>query len=103
MSASRNFSGTLNGTGTSVSVSVPAHSYCVYATKDVAGVDDIVTDEIGQNKCKVTGGQGEIIIDGEYDNVAVYNLSGIMMPTLRVAAGMYIVNVDGQVTKILVR
>lgn len=103
LSASRNFSGTLNGTGTSVSVSVPAHSYCVYATKDVAGVDDIVTDEIGQNKCKVTGGQGEIIIDGEYDNVAVYNLSGIMMPTLRVAAGMYIVNVDGQVTKVLVR
>lgn len=103
LSASRSFNGTLNGTGTSVSVSVPAHSYCVYATKDVAGVDDIVTDEIGENKCKVTGGQGEIIIDGEYDNVAVYNLSGIMMPSLKVAAGMYIVNVDGHVTKVLVK
>lgn len=103
LSASRNFSGTLNGTGTSVSVSVPAHSYCVYATKDVAGVDDIVTDEIGENKCNVTGGHGEIIIDGEYDNVAVYNLSGIMMPSLKVAAGIYIVNVDGQVTKVLVK
>lgn len=103
ISASRNFSGTLNGTGTSVSVSVPGHSYCVYATKDIAGVEDVVTDEIGANTCKVTGGQGEIIIEGEYNNVAVYNLSGIMMPSLNVAAGMYIVNVDGQVTKVLVK
>lgn len=103
LSASRNFTPTLNGTGTSVSVSVPANSYCVYATKAVAGVEDVITDEIGGNKCKVYGGQGEIIIEGEYENVAVYNMSGMMMPTLNVASGLYIVNVDGQVTKVLVK
>ena len=103
LSASRNFTPTLNGTGTSVSVSVPANSFCVYATKAVAGVDDVITDEIGNTACKVYGGTGEIIIEGEYDNVAVYNMSGMMMPSLNVASGLYIVNVDGQVTKVLVK
>lgn len=103
LSASRNFTPTLNGTGTSVSVSVPANSYCVYATKAVAGVDDVITDEIGNTGCKVYGGIGEIIIEGEYNNVAVYNMSGMMMPSLNVASGLYIVNVDGQVTKVLVK
>ncbi|MDE6198444.1 MAG: hypothetical protein K2G06_01190, partial [Muribaculaceae bacterium] len=103
LSASRSFTPTLNGTGTSVSVSVPANSYCVYATKAVAGVEDVITDEIGGNNCKVYGGQGEIIIEGEYENVAVYNMSGMMMPSLNVASGLYIVNVDGQVTKVLVK
>ena len=46
---------------------------------------------------------GEIIIEGEYNNVAVYNMSGMMMPSLNVASGLYIVNVDGQVTKVLVK
>ncbi|MDE6346353.1 MAG: hypothetical protein K2L55_06765 [Muribaculaceae bacterium] len=103
LSASKDFTPTLNGTGTSVSVSVPANSYCVYATKAVAGVEDVITDEIGGNNCKVYGGQGEIIIEGEYNNVAVYNMSGMMMPSLNVASGLYIVNVDGQVTKVLVK
>lgn len=103
LSASRNFTPTLNGTGTSVSVSVPANSFCVYATKAVAGVDDVITDEIGNTACKVYGGTGEIIIEGEYDNVTVYNMSGMMMPSLNVASGLYIVNVDGQVTKVLVK
>lgn len=103
ITASRGFNGALNGTGTSVSVTVPGHSFCVYATKDIAGVDEIITDEIGDNACTVRGGNGEIIIDGEYDNVAVYNLSGMMMPSLKVASGMYIVNVDGKATKVLVK
>lgn len=103
ISASRGYNGTLNGAGTSVSVTVPAHSFVVYATKAVSGVEDVVTDEIGGNDYRVYSSNGEIIIEGEYTNVAVYNMAGVMMPSLHVAPGLYIVNVDGQATKVLVK
>lgn len=93
----------ISGTGNNLSLKLPSHSFAVYATKDVAGVEEVVADEIGGNNCKVVGGNGEIIISGDYTNVAVYNLSGVRMPSLKVAAGLYIVNVDGVVTKVLVK
>lgn len=102
IAASKGFEPTLNGTGTSVNVKVPANSFCVLATRAVAGVDDVLADGIGSN-VKVSGGVGEIVINGEYDNVDVYNMSGVRMSSLNVAAGLYIVNVDGNVTKVIVR
>lgn len=103
ITASQGFTPELKGSSTSLSVSVPAHSFCVYATTNVAGVEEIVEDAASGNQCKVYGSQGEIIIDGDYENVAVYNMSGIKMSSLKVGAGLYIVNVDGQVTKVLVK
>lgn len=103
ITAARGYEGQLSGSGTSLTVKVPAHSYCVYATKDVAGVDEVIADGIGENDCKVIGGEGEIIISGEYTNAAVYNLAGMQMPSLKVEAGLYIVNVDGKVSKVLVK
>lgn len=102
VSASYGYEGTLTGSGT-VGTTLYGHSYAVYATNTIAGVDNILADEVGENNVKVYGGQGEIIIDGEYDTVTVYNMSGMMMPSLKVAAGLYIVNVDGYATKVLVK
>ena len=93
---------TLSGTGTSVSVSVPGDSYCIFATKNAAGIDDVITDEVGNN-VKVYGSDGRIVIDGDYENARVYNISGMTMPSLNVPAGIYIVDVDGNRTKVLVK
>lgn len=103
VTACKSYTATLSGTGTSLAVKIPAHGYAVYATKDVASVDEVISDVIGGNNCNVIGGNGEIIISGDYTNVAVYNLSGMMMPSLKVDAGLYIVNVDGKVSKVLVK
>ena len=46
---------------------------------------------------------GEIIIEGEYENVAVYSVSGQKYSTLKVPAGVYVVNIDGNSTKVLVK
>lgn len=104
ITACKGYTGSLSGTGNSLSVKVPGHGYAVYATNNIsAGVDDIISDEFGGSGCTVAGGEGEIIISGDYTNVAVYNMAGMMMPSLKVEAGLYIVNVDGKVTKVLVK
>ncbi len=102
ISASQGYTGTLSGSGT-VSTTLLGHSYAVYATNNIAGVDNIIADENGENNFKVYGVEGEIIVDGEYENVVVYNMAGVVMPSLKVAAGLYIVNVDGYATKVLVK
>ena len=65
------------------------------------GVDEIIADN--QEMTKVYGGQGEIVIDGEYNDVRVYSISGQYFNTLSVPAGLYIVNVDGNTTKVIVK
>lgn len=102
IAASKDFEPVVNGSGTSISVEVPSHCFVVLASKDVADVEDVISDEITDN-VKVYGGNGEIIIDGDYNNVEVYNMSGMRMGSLNVAPGLYIVNVDGNVTKVAVR
>ncbi len=102
ITASKDFNGKLSGTGTSVSVSLPPHGYAVYATNNVAGADDIIADTTGTN-IAVSGGEGEIIIEGDYDNASVYDLSGRIQPMTGLNAGVYVVNVDGTSYKVVVR
>jgi 1,4-alpha-glucan branching enzyme len=90
---------TLNGTGTSVNVSLPAHSFAIFATTDVAGVENITIDK----RPTVSSSNGEITISGDYKNVEVYNLAGAKQHSLHVAPGLYIVNVDGYASKIIVK
>lgn len=58
-------------------------------------------------KAKVIGGNGVISVAGEAENVAVYTVSGALVSTgektVECAAGLYIVNVDGVATKVLVK
>ena len=83
-----------------ISVTVPANSYVIYGSKTTLGVEDVMD---GGNNVAVVGGEGEIIIAGDYDNVQVFNIAGQALNTLQVNPGMYIVNVDGKVSKVIVR
>ena len=89
--------------GAELSVTVPANSFAVFATDKVSGIgNNIIADDNG-NDCTVIGGTGEIIVTGDYDNIAVYNIAGRLQPSLHVPAGLYIVIVDGHATKVAVR
>jgi 1,4-alpha-glucan branching enzyme len=90
---------TLSGTGTSVSVSLPAHSFAIFGTANIAGVDNITVD----SRAQVSVSNGEIVISGDYNKAEVYNLAGAKQASLRVAPGLYIVNVDGHATKVIVK
>ena len=102
---SKGYDGKLTQAGSSIRATVPANGYVVYSTKNISGVEDIIADGAadGSLRATVRGGIGEIVIDGEYDHVSVYNLSGRAMSGLQVAKGLYIVNVDGHVTKVAVK
>ena len=87
--------------GSNVSIKVPAHCYVVIGTKDIVGVEGIIADNT--SNINVFGANGEIIIEGEYENVAVYSVTGQKYSTLKVPAGVYVVNIDGNCTKVLVK
>ena len=93
---------TLIKSGSSVGVALPPHSFAVFATKDVTGNEEVETGFVSPSVNVYSNG-GEIVIDGEYDNVSVYSVSGQQQSSLRVAPGIYIVNVDGEAHKVVVR
>lgn len=92
---------TLSTSGTSLKATIAPHCYAVFASKAVSGVEDIVTD--GEPQATVIGGKGEIIVNGEYNNIEVYGVSGQQYNTLKVPAGIYIVRVDGATSKVIVK
>lgn len=97
----KGFEGALTQTGVSLSVTLPPNGYAVYATKNVAGVDDVISDA-SDALYEVIAGKGEIIVRGEFDNAQVYDLSGRMQPMQGLVGGIYIVSVDGQSHKVRV-
>lgn len=99
LSASYNFEPVINGS----SVSMIPGSYAVFATTDISGVEEIEPDGAGDDKNLVYGGEGVIVIEGEYGRADVYTIDGRSVGSLTVPAGFYIVNVDGNATKVLVR
>lgn len=101
VTASKGLMPTLNGTGTALSVTLPANGFAVFSTNNIAGVDTPVADLTAAPN--VYGGNGCIIINGEYEHAEVFDLSGRRLPSLEVPAGLYIVNVDGKATKVMVR
>ncbi len=92
---------TLSGS-TNVTVSLPANSMAVFATKSVSGTEDITGDLT--LAVKVYGSQGRIVIDGEYESAAVYTIEGrAMSQSDSLLPGLYIVVVDGDSYKVTVR
>lgn len=83
------------------SVTLEGGAYVVLANDNVSGIDGIVSDMTAAPRA--IGGVGEIIIVGDYNNACVYTLDGRMTGSLNVPAGLYIVNVDGVATKVLVK
>ena len=92
---------TLSGTN-NVSVSLPANTMAIFATKSVSGTEDITDDFTPA--VKVYGSEGRVVIDGEYDSAAVYTIDGrALSATDNLLPGIYIVVVDGASHKVIVR
>lgn len=102
--ASKGINPVLTNTGDGrVGTSLPAHTFAVFATANVSGIEDIVSDSAAP-VAKAFGGDGEIVIVGEYTHAEAYNIQGVRMGSLNgLAKGIYIVNVDGAVAKVAVR
>lgn len=97
MSCSYNVTPKRNGT----TVTLPAGAYAVYGTMNLV---DAPTIKIDDNDVGVRVKNGRIIVDGEYESVEVYNLSGCRVDTdCALPSGVYIVNVDGHACKVAVR
>lgn len=91
--------------GTAVEANVAPNSVVVYGTKNALGVNDVITDLPGSfSSCEVYGGEGEILIIGEYDKAEVFNIQGLSMGRLTgLDRGIYIVRVDDVAFKVAVK
>lgn len=104
--ASHNATGTTpvltSGSGSQVNVTLPPNCYAVFVSKNVeSGIDSVVDDTV--KKVNILGGQGRIIIEGEYNTLTITDLSGRTYNTLTVLPGLYIVKADDVVAKVIVR
>ena len=82
------------------SISIPAGAYAVVGTTDLSAVDNII---IPVDAAKVYGTEGGIVVEDDYDTVEVYTIDGMQVGVSGLRPGVYIVNVDGNVSKVLVR
>lgn len=102
------FTPQLTVNGTNATVSVPAHSFAVFATSNVSDVEEIGSD-LDMITVNVRGGNGLIDIERDYAAAEVYDLQGRMVAasngdaTVEVPAGIYVVKVDGNTFKVAVR
>ena len=80
-----------------VSCKLPAGTFVIIGTADTAGIDDAIGD------APTARGNGRITIVGEYDTVSVYSISGAMTGLEGLTPGIYIVDIDGRASKVLVR
>ncbi len=81
-------------------VTLTAGSYVVLVNDAVGAVNSVISDS---SAARAIGGNGEIVIKGQYQRVEVYSITGQKMPSLRVAPGLYIVTIDGSAQKVLVK
>lgn len=81
-------------------ITLEAGCYAVIGTANIAGIENTIADSA---KCSVRGEVGRIVIEGEYENAEVYSISGMLQGSLEVPAGIYIVRVDGEVFKVIVK
>jgi hypothetical protein len=101
ITAAYGFEPSLSVNGSTATISVPAHSFAVYASNAVAGVEDINADFA--KSVNVYGSNGRIVIDGDYNTVEIFDLQGRVSNSLDVPAGVYVVRVDGETFKVVVR
>lgn len=83
-----------------LTVSVPPHCFAVYTTDNMSGIDDV---PLGGSDVRIVAEGGRIIISGDYDSGVVHDLAGRRMPMDGLPAGVYIVTVDGNSTRIAMR
>lgn len=100
--SSPNFTPQLQKSGTSLKCTIPANGFVVFASSAVADVDETVSDSFGADNVRVYADGSTIVIDGEYDNAAVYSIAGQLQGSFNVQPGIYIVVVDGKSFKVAV-
>ena len=83
-----------------VSCKLPAGTFVIIGTADTAGIDGAIGDA---PTARAIGGNGRITIVGEYDTVSVYSISGAMTGLEGLTPGIYVVDIDGRASKVLVR
>ncbi|MDE6395814.1 MAG: hypothetical protein K2K84_00915, partial [Muribaculaceae bacterium] len=86
ITASEGFTPRLNGTAKSVSVTVPANGFAVFATTNTAGVDDIVVDGVDNDA-----------------PVEYFNLQGVKVDADSAAPGVYVRRQGSTTSKVIVR
>ena len=96
--ASSGVTDNLSGSGT-ISATIPANGFAVYVSKSVSSTAEISSERAA----RAYGEVGRIIIDGSYSTVHVYDISGRMMHSLNVPAGIYIIDIDGSASRVIVR
>lgn len=89
----------LSGSGGTLKINVPANSFAVYATSGISGIDDA----LDVPAVRVIGGDGCIIVEGASGVPSVYDLGGRRLGLEGLAAGVYLVHVDGRTFKVAVR
>lgn len=101
--ASPGFSATPSVDGQTLSVKLTGGSFAVYASPETSsGINDIGFNG-NDAGVKVFGGNGEIIVTGEYSDIRVYNIAGVPCHTKGLTMGLYIVKIDGSTHKVAVR
>ena len=94
----------LTDNGGKLEVSLAPNAFVVYATQSVLGVEDAIVGGDVTPGFEVYGGDGEIVIVGEYTNADVYSIQGMSMGRLNgLDRGIYVVHVDGKTFKVAVR
>lgn len=83
-----------------VSCELPAGAYVVLGTGNLSEITDV---ESAADAVRVYGAEGRIVIVGDYSSAAVFDMAGRAYGSLSVPAGLYIVNVDGVATKVIVK
>lgn len=75
-------------------------TFALFGTDNLSGIDDIIADGTKPAHNVYFNAVGDVCVDGAYDRLAVYDLTGRQLPSTRLMPGIYIVNVDGETYKI---
>lgn len=102
LTASEDFTPTIpTGTGNR-RIEIPANGYAVFQSPSTADIDNIYNDGFAYD-VNIYGGEGCVIVEGAYDNLKIYDLQGRSYVNSDLREGVYIVNVDGNTAKVMVR
>lgn len=102
LTASEGFSPSIpTGTGNRY-LEIPANGYAVFQSPSTTDTDDIYNDGFASD-VNIYGGEGRVIVEGAYNSLKVYDLQGRAYNNSDLREGVYIVNVDGQTAKVMVR
>lgn len=91
---------------TNKSITVPANSFAVVATRNISGIKDAATDRAGW---KVTTGPGRLSVNGAEGITEVYGLTGARVAVIKgegdveLPAGVYVVRNGGNAKKVVIR